>query len=333
MSAAPILVHFALLNEAQQSWEGINNLCRQQEILKRFGTGFTLEENPAAAAMIVFLESNNYKNWRHIPALLEDKLVRAHPEKCYTLNYRANPVDFFPGVYTSLARSRQRADWSRPGGYYIGNPNPWASEYENRPWQPKYLFSFRGAMSHPVRRRILALTPHWPGNPIHWVDRWFNHSEPEQREYLEEIADSQFVLCPRGIATSSHRLYEVMRLGRVPVILSDDWSPPQGPDWASFSVTIPERELDSFPARLRALTDAAPAMGLRAHETWKQWFSTEALLRRQLIELGNLAEQRRALTPPNYAKLWNSRSFYKRHRWLPTQRVLARLRRLTGPQH
>ncbi len=330
MNAPPTPVHLALLNEAQQSWEGHGNLQRHAEILQKFGTDFSLTNNPGDAEMIVFLESNNFKNWRHIPALLSHQLVRAHPEKCFTLNYRAEPVDFFPGVYTSLPRSQHRPDWSRPGGYYIGNPNPWAGEYENRPWQPKYLFSFRGAMSHPVRRRILGVAPRWKGNPITWIDRWFNHAEPEQREYLQEIVDSQFVLCPRGIAVSSHRLYEVMRLGRVPVVLSDDWVPPRGPDWSSFSVTVPENALERIPEQLQALAHAAHGMGQRAQAAWTRWFSPSAMLHNQLIEVRELAEERRHLPQPDLAKLWYSRQFYRRHQWLLSQRVIGRVKRLTG---
>src|SRR2546423_4170060 len=34
---------------------------------------------------------------------------------------------------------------------------------------------------------------------------------------------SKFILCSRGVGTSSVRLFDTMRMGRVPVILSDQW--------------------------------------------------------------------------------------------------------------
>ena len=43
-----------------------------------------------------------------------------------------------------------------------------------------------------------------------------------------------------------------MMLGRVPVIVSDQWVPPDGPDWESFSMRVKEREVDTIPAMLEA---------------------------------------------------------------------------------
>ena len=41
-----------------------------------------------------------------------------------------------------------------------------------------------------------------------------------------------------------------MRMGRVPVILSDDWVEPIGPSWEKFSIRIRERDVDRIPAPL-----------------------------------------------------------------------------------
>ena len=37
------------------------------------------------------------------------------------------------------------------------------------------------------------------------------------------------------------RLFEAMRLGVAPIIASDDWVYPRGPDWSACSVVIKER--------------------------------------------------------------------------------------------
>ncbi len=325
------VVYLALLNETQQVWEGVDNLRRQENIIRAAGGEFTLAADAAHTDFIVFLESNNFKNWRHIPALLDMELVRAYPEKCYTLNYRANPVDFFPGVYTSLPRAQHQADWSRAGAYYLGNPNPFITEYENRPWNPAHLFCFRGAMSHPLRHRLLALGDVSDRKyPVTWVDRWFNHDEAEQRSYLQEIVDSAFALCPRGLATSSHRLYEVMRLGRVPVILADDWVPPAGPDWDSFSIRLAEDTLERIPSLLQELVGSAPIMGRKARAAWASWFSPEVVLGRQLAAIHDLSQRRRFLSPPNFSHLWRSPAFFRRHGWSLHQRIIHRIRRNLG---
>ena len=53
--------------------------------------------------------------------------------------------------------------------------------------------------------------------------RWWDYGDAaidvDRRVYLTEMRDSAFVLCPRGLAPGTHRVYEAMQLGRAPVIL------------------------------------------------------------------------------------------------------------------
>lgn len=68
------------------------------------------------------------------------------------------------------------------------------------------------------------------------------------------------------------RLFESMKIGRVPVIISDAWVAPAGPDWAQFSVRITEREIETIPRRLHELEPRYEAMGRAARVAWEQWF-------------------------------------------------------------
>ncbi|MBA2269339.1 MAG: exostosin family protein [Chthoniobacterales bacterium] len=67
----------------------------------------------------------------------------------------------------------------------------------------------------------------------------------ERRDYHRRYADitkaSKFVLCPRGLSVSSIRLFETMKMGRVPVILSDGWVEPPGPAWANSLSALAKR--------------------------------------------------------------------------------------------
>jgi hypothetical protein len=71
-----------------------------------------------------------------------------------------------------------------------------------------------------------------------------------------------------------------MMLGRVPVIVSDQWVPPQGPDWSSMSVRVEEGDVDSIPALLEATAAEAQAMGRVARGAWVDWFSEDASFHR-----------------------------------------------------
>lgn len=111
--------------------------------------------------------------------------------------------------------------------------------------------------------------------------------------YLESLRDSAFVLCPRGRAPTSLRLFEVMQLGRVPVIVADRWLPPEGPDWDSFSLRVPEAELGTVPDRIEALAGRADAMGARARAAWEDWFSEEVTFHRVVETCLGLRRARR----------------------------------------
>ena len=104
------------------------------------------------------------------------------------------------------------------------------------------------------------------------------------RRYAELCKASKFVLCPRGLSVSSIRLFETMRMGRVPVILADGWVAPEGPRWEKFSIRIPESEFAQIPRLLECRESEAIAMGELARREWEEWFSDDVLFHR-LVEL------------------------------------------------
>jgi len=105
-------------------------------------------------------------------------------------------------------------------------------------------------------------------------DGIYSHQNPDRvRHYVDVMAKSKFVLCPRGVGTSSWRLFEAMKMGRAPVIISDQWVPPSGPDWSTFSIRVCERDVARIPQILEERAEHAAAMGLAARSQWEQWFS------------------------------------------------------------
>ena len=327
---SPWKVHFALLDEAQQAWEGLPHLERQAATLARTGgEEFAAVNSPEEADAVVFLESNGYKDWRSLARLLAHPALRDHPGRCFTLNYADTPVTFFPGAYVNLPQSRQRSDWSRPIGYYAGNPNPLLADYEHARTPPEHLFSFRGADSHSLRRRLFERAAAWRRHgPVSLIPRWFNHTPEELRDYCQEIVLSRFVLCPRGIGVATHRFFEVMRLGRVPVIIADDWARPAGPDWTTFTITIPEAALDELPRILANASAQATAMGLLARKNWEIHFAPETALVGALRSLRALAQTRTTLPAPDFAARWRSLAFRREHGWTLPQRLLHRALRV-----
>jgi hypothetical protein len=112
------------------------------------------------------------------------------------------------------------------------------------------------------------------------------------RRYAELTKASKFVLCPRGIGASTIRLFETMRMGRVPVILSDEWVAPEGPAWDKFSLRVPEKDYAAVPRLLESREASAVAMGQLARREWEEWFSPEVAFHR-VVEYCLTIKQRR----------------------------------------
>ena len=44
------------------------------------------------------------------------------------------------------------------------------------------------------------------------------HTMEGRRNYLQEIRDSKFVICPRGNGIDTHRMWEALYLGSIPIV-------------------------------------------------------------------------------------------------------------------
>ena len=87
--------------------------------------------------------------------------------------------------------------------------------------------------------------------------------------------------CVRGVqGTSSFRVYEALSAGRVPVIISDDWVAPTGPDWSRFSVRWPEERVAELREVLNAYDDEWWEMSVAAEEAYAQFFAPDVWFHR-----------------------------------------------------
>jgi len=247
-----------------------------------------LTDDPDQADIILFVENHAHDD----PYLLS---VRHHPvyrrfaEKCFLYHDDDNAVAVLRGIYPSIRKRDYLADRCRAGGYIARIARNDFIRYDPARRPERWLYSFFGEANSPVRIALLAgAHPDGLVRDTTGARLWQMEPGPARdrftREYAESILDSQFVLCPAGYGPSTYRLYEAMEMGRVPVILSDEWVPPPGPRWDEFSVQIPERRVGEVPAILRKLSDRHEAMGRQARLAWEQWFAKPVCFHR-LIEL------------------------------------------------
>jgi hypothetical protein len=240
-----------------------------------------LVDDPAEADLILFAEMHIYYYasliWRH-------PHYKYFREKCFAFAIDDRLIPFLPGVYASIEKSWYLSRRVRSGFYLSILENPY-THFDPAPIERDLLYSFVGSVITSPVRTALAKLVHPRGLFINTSRESLpilSDGTPEQRtvfwkKYADIASRSKFVLCPRGAGTSSIRLFEMMRMGRAPVILADEWVPPEGPAWEQFSIRIPENKARHVPQILEEREAEAAALGLKAREAWERWFSPEAI--------------------------------------------------------
>ncbi|HEV2551866.1 MAG TPA: exostosin family protein [Stellaceae bacterium] len=239
-------------------------------------TRYSFSRIPEEADIILYLESG-YFGISDINLIR--RLLKNHPRSTHFMFSESDwPFPIIPGCYCSLTRVY---DWAHSWSYLL----PETCTNLSDPCQARFLYSFLGrASTHPLRRQILQLSS--PSTPCFDVD------EAEARipnfdrvkSYNRLLRESLFVLCPRGIGASSVRLFEAMRAGRVPVIISDPWVRPPYVPWEQCSVRVAEKDVKFIPDILSGVPNPE-AMGACAQEHYLHYYSQENFLERLVDHL------------------------------------------------
>jgi hypothetical protein len=240
-----------------------------------------LVDEPEGAEVVLFTQCHMLPtDWR-LRAVRDHAVTERFPERVMVYDERDRPWCGFPGVYVSMPSSSFQARWQRPWAYL-----PAAAA--TGPHEPDLLFSFIGSASARCRRPLFDLEH--PAAVVEEV-RGFTFFDPSsedferRRRFFKEVLQrSRFVLCPRGRGTSSIRLYETLAAGRVPVVISDHWMPPPGPDWEALSIRWPEGTTEGLVEMLEERAADWPAMSSAARAAHAAFFSPEVWFHR-VIEL------------------------------------------------
>lgn len=259
-------VHIVVTAQHEQHFYFQRDAERLAAVLEHPDCGIDAHASPEQADAIVFVGSAD-------PALVDVRnhpLFRKYRGKCFVFHSGDEPLPTVPGIYASIPRRWYDRRRHRAGFYLRATLDQSINDYSGLPADVPYTF-IGAAGNHPVRARLLQLQGGWI------LDSGRAPVPPEQARarFVDSLQRSQFVLCPRGGGTSSFRIFETMQAGRVPVIISDAWVQPEGPDWDVFSVRVKESEIASIPSIITGLEHRAMEMGRSARAAWEAWFSPE----------------------------------------------------------
>ena len=257
-----------------------------------------LAESPAAADIILLVDEvlGNDHFYRRIR---RDSTIRKFREKCFLFTTHDRVIPFFSGIYASLPASS--ADLSRQrAGFYLPSEFNQHLKYSGEiDASCDLLFSYVGRNNHKPEREWLLGLRHDKGFVRDTFtgrgDAPAKYGLPENTMhelYSAASLRSLFVLCPRGYGVCSIRLFETMMLGRVPVILSDDWTAPADLDWDRFSVRASERGDPHLIERLQELMPRAREMGRLARQIWLENFAEDQAIEKIVQECLGLFQSR-----------------------------------------
>jgi hypothetical protein len=257
-----------------------------------------LVDDPDDADVVLFVQCHMV-DWR-LHAIRNHPVAIRHWNKVMVYDERAIHWRSFPGVYVSTPSrsfdSRTQRAWS-----YLRIP----SSPPTYTAEPDLLFSFVGSATAECRKLLLTLDhPSAVVEEVTGFMFWDTSApgyEARRARYREILGRSRFVLCPRGTGTSSFRMYEAMAAGRVPVIISDDWVEPAGPDWEAFSVRCPEMTTDGLVELLETLDSRWEEMSAAALAAHNRCFGRRVMFHRFVEQLRTLVSGH--ASPPSRAEL------------------------------
>jgi len=235
----------------------------------------------------------------------QKKLLRERADDFYVFETSDLALLAYQGVYCVLGKSRGRNHRFRT--YCFPMENNYIEEAYRETIEPDLFFSFLGGSTSWLRKRMYRLDFGRPDVIIRdtsyhqeWT-AWSPEWEQNKRDYARLMARTKFVICPRGVTPTAGRMYEGMQMGRVIVVISDEYYPPEGPDWEKFMIRVPERDLPRLVEILTPYQDKWREMGKIARVEWEKWFAPNMWFQRIIENCVSISRTRRC---PEASHLW-----------------------------
>jgi len=209
--------------------------------------------------------------------------ISACPGKYFAIHDGDVAYPLLHGIYNSVSPKKNFFGRYRGGAYNLfphSTRNPVVESFPGRAYELAKTkdISFWGQNSSAVRRRLCAIR--WPEN-IEVVDttgrytafaELYDSKAVFQERYCSALAGAKFALCPRGKSPSSMRLFEALKMGVAPVIVSDDLMLPEGPCWNEFSIRVPESHIERLPSIVAEHALSYREMGRMAQMAFQEFF-------------------------------------------------------------
>ena len=205
------------------------------------------------------------------------------------------PSGNMPGLYCSLPRflfdSRSHRSFCYPIIY-----NELIEKFDQS--EATKDWSFVGGVTSGLRQRLIKhLSARQGSRGIccvqsgPWSQMFDRSGVGKKKDFAESIRRSKFILCPRGNGVGSIRLFETLKAGRVPVIISNGYVLPSGIEWDKCAIRVRENNLHAIESIVDSHQDRWSSMAMEARLQWESNYGNLSLLDRIGEELQNISEE------------------------------------------
>jgi hypothetical protein len=243
------------------------------------------------AVSFSFHQSLHRSSQRHgaevVPPLISDPL-RECGRTWSERSYRERPVVSFRGVSPPLGlpwgRSRLK-EYMRRLAYCVGLISSQSPKVGYAP-RTTAIRALCSTQDLEFRCKLL------PISPVQWCCGYMvegkqaQSSEQQRQDYLQDLWDSDYVLCVRGQGNYSLRLFETLAMGRIPVVIDTDLVLPfeEQIDWKNLVVWVEEKEIRRTAQHILRFHAELGSDGFlqRQRETrliWEKWIEPSAFFR------------------------------------------------------
>lgn len=233
--------------------------------------------------------SKKQTNERVFPAICDDLLRHYFDSKIPLREKTDKPVIGFCGT-----THKYRAKRWRKLAFFVGQSPQIDKMFKNHGVE---LFTHKGArvrmQSVFVVQRSKLITPNLVVRDEFWngaLRRRGTFVEDQlvtaRNEFVNNIINSDYVLCARGTGNYSYRLYETMCCGRVPVFIDSDNELPFEKEipWKQLCVNVKENEISNLDIKILDFHNQLSSkefieLQQKNREIWLEWFSAQGFFK------------------------------------------------------
>ncbi len=144
-------------------------------------------------------------------------------------------------------------------------------------------FSFVGWNNNTLRGRIFELYGHLPSVIKRDAYNSSERNKEHDTEFVDILSRSRFSLCPAGVGSGTRRIWESLKAGAIPVVISDDWVPPTCWDWSNTVLSLKKWQVLELTNKINVTTILPPwreeAMRANCYKASRAFHSHEFLLK------------------------------------------------------